>query len=123
MKQGEAGGTVWILANDEERGGRDGVGVANRASGGGVGSVFGGGVEFTELFEETEGALEGAFVGGFVAKQEVVLLNILGVQLAGERPSGEHSWQSKLRWARMRYHSAWAVLRTKSYKRESSAGW
>jgi hypothetical protein len=40
-------------------------------------------VEFAELFEEAEGALEGAFGGGSVAKEEVVLLDVLGGPIGG----------------------------------------
>ena len=74
------------MADDEERRGRGGVG--DSGSRGGVGSVFGGGVEFAELFEKTECALEGAFGGGFVAKQEVVLLNIVGGPIGGRETFG-----------------------------------
>ncbi len=45
---------------------------------GGFGRCRHGGVEFTELFEETESALEGAFGRGSVAKEEVVFFDILG---------------------------------------------
>ena len=41
------------------------------------------GVEFAELFEEAVGALEGAFGGGPVAQEEIVLLDIFGGPIGG----------------------------------------
>jgi hypothetical protein len=77
----DAGGTVWIFTQDEDFGFGVGFGVG---FGGGSGFGSGGsGVEFAELFEETEGALEGAFGGGSVAKQEVVFFDVGGGPIGG----------------------------------------
>ena len=76
----EAGGAVWIFTKEEDV--VIGIGIA---FGFGLRFGFGGGsgVRFAELFEEAEGALEGAFGGGSVAKKEVVLLYILGGPISG----------------------------------------
>jgi len=73
-----------------------------------LGGFFRGGrpLEFVELFEETEFALEGAFGGGCVAKAEIVFFDLVGVQLNGEGPWVRAITDSRLRWARMRCHSA-----------------
>ena len=79
-KQGEAGGTGRIFTHDGETGLRFGSGFGIGFGGFFLGGFFRGGrpVEFVELFEETEFALEGAFGGGCIAKAEVVFFDFVG---------------------------------------------
>ena len=85
VKNAGAGGAGGIFAEDEEFGFRFCIG---RGFGGLIGSGLGGaagdgGVGFAELFEEAECALEGAFGGGSVAQEKIVLLDVFGGPIGG----------------------------------------
>ena len=69
---------------------------------------------FVELIENAKFALEGAFGGVLIAEGEIVVLDLIGHPVDVELPPVPAMKTSKLSWARLRCHSAWAALRTKS---------
>ncbi len=85
VKNAEAGGAGSVFAGDEE------FGFVVFIEFGGFGGVnLDVGVEFAELFEITEFALEGSFDGGFVAEEEVVLLDFIGQPVEGREAAQDH---------------------------------
>jgi hypothetical protein len=85
VKNAQASGAGGVFAGDEEFGF-----FVFIEFGGFGGANFLVGVEFAELFEITEFALKGAFGGGFVAEEEIVLLDFIGQPVEGREAAQDH---------------------------------